>query len=78
LILRGFHAAAMACSRVHRNMVAANRQCGLVAAKVLIQQGGVIRFEMTRHPVLPIHPVTRAGLIETARRTDPLVLRLSK
>ncbi len=50
-----------------------NRQCGLSAAKVLMQEGGVIRSEMTRHPVLPLHPATRAGLIEVARRTDPLV-----
>ena len=46
-----------------------NRQCGLIAAKVLMQEGGVIRSEMTRHPVLPLHPATRAGLIEIARRT---------
>jgi 4-hydroxy-tetrahydrodipicolinate synthase len=52
-----------------------NRQCGLIAAKVLMQEGGVIRSEITRHPVLPLHPATRAGLIEVARRTDPLVLR---
>jgi len=55
-----------------------NRQCGLIAAKVLMQEGGVIRSEMTRHPVLPLHPATRAGLIEIARRTDPMVLRWSK
>jgi len=52
-----------------------NRQCGLIAAKVLMQEGGVIRSEMTRHPVQPLHPATRAGLIEIARRTNPLVLR---
>ena len=52
-----------------------NRQCGLTAAKVLMKEGGVIRSEMTRHPVLPLHPATRAGLIEIARQTDPLVLR---
>ena len=33
-----------------------NRQCGLIAAKVLMKEGGVIRSEMTRHPVLPLHP----------------------
>jgi 4-hydroxy-tetrahydrodipicolinate synthase len=52
-----------------------NRQCGLIAAKVLMKDGGVINSEMTRHPVLPLHPATRAGLIEIARRLDPLVLR---
>ena len=55
-----------------------NRQCGLIAAKVLMEEGGVIRSGATRHPVLPLHPATRAGLIEIARRTDPLVLRWSR
>ena len=55
-----------------------NRQCGLIAAKALMKEGGVIRSEMTRHPVLPLHPATRAGLIEIARRNDPLVLRWSR
>jgi len=42
-----------------------------------MEEGGVIGSAMTRHPVLPLHPATRAGLIEIARRTDPLVLRWS-
>jgi 2-keto-3-deoxy-L-arabinonate dehydratase len=52
-----------------------NRQCGLLAAKVLMQEGGVIRSEMTRHPVAPLDPATRSGLVEAARRLDPVVLR---
>ena len=42
-----------------------------------MKEGGVIHSELTRqnHPVLPLHPATRAGLIEIARRLDPLVLR---
>ncbi|GLR77780.1 dihydrodipicolinate synthase family protein (plasmid) [Azospirillum oryzae] len=52
-----------------------NRQAGLVAAKVLMKEGGVIASEAVRHPLKPLHPRTRAGLIETARRLDPLVLR---
>jgi 2-keto-3-deoxy-L-arabinonate dehydratase len=52
-----------------------NRQCGLAAAKVLMAEGGVIRSEATRHPVQPLHPATRSGLIAIARRNDPLVLR---
>jgi 2-keto-3-deoxy-L-arabinonate dehydratase len=55
-----------------------NRQCGLIAAKVLMEEGGLIRSGATRHPVLPLHPATRAGLIEVARRTDPLVLRWAR
>ncbi len=52
-----------------------NRQCGLIAAKVLMQEGGVIRSGATRHPVAPLHPETRSELLEIARRLDPLVLR---
>jgi len=52
-----------------------NRQCGLAAAKALMHEGGVIASERVRHPLLPLHPSTRAGLIEIARGLDPLVLR---
>lgn len=52
-----------------------NRQGGLLAAKALMQEGGVIACEAPRHPFPAMHPATRAGLIETARRLDPLVLR---
>ena len=52
-----------------------NRQCGLLAAKALMKEGGVIRSEAVRHPLMPLHPGTRKGLIEVARRVDPLVLR---
>lgn len=52
-----------------------NRQCGLLAAKSLMKEGGVIDCEAPRHPLPAMHPETRAGLMETARRLDPLVLR---
>ncbi len=52
-----------------------NRQGGLLSAKALMQEGGVIACEAPRHPFPAMHPATRAGLIETARRLDPLVLR---
>lgn len=52
-----------------------NRQCGLLAAKALMREGGIIACDAPRHPVAPLSPETRAGLIETARRLDPLVLR---
>ena len=51
-----------------------NRQGGLLAAKALMHEGGVIACEAPRHPFPAMHPATRAGLIETARRLDPLVL----
>ncbi|MGR4867820.1 dihydrodipicolinate synthase family protein [Variovorax sp. LARHSF232] len=52
-----------------------NRQCGLLAAKALMKAGGIIDCEAPRHPFPPMHPATREGLLETARRLDPLVLR---
>jgi dihydrodipicolinate synthase/N-acetylneuraminate lyase len=52
-----------------------NRQCGLLAAKALMKEGGVIACEAPRAPFPEMHPATRAGLLETARRLDPLVLR---
>jgi len=52
-----------------------NRQCGLLAAKALMKEGGVIACEAPRHPVAPLPPAVRAGLLDTARRLDPLVLR---
>lgn len=52
-----------------------NRQCGLAAAKVLMKEGGVIAHETLRAPLPPLHPATRAGLLEIARRLDPLALR---
>jgi dihydrodipicolinate synthase/N-acetylneuraminate lyase len=51
-----------------------NRQGWLLAAKALMQEGGVIDCEAPRHPIAPLHPATRAGLIETAKRLDPMVL----
>jgi 2-keto-3-deoxy-L-arabinonate dehydratase len=55
-----------------------NRQCGLLAAKALMREGGVIACEAPRHPLPALHPATRAGLIETAKRLDPMVLRWAR
>jgi 2-keto-3-deoxy-L-arabinonate dehydratase len=55
-----------------------NRQCGLLACKALMREGGVIRSDTVRHPIPPMRPETRAGLLEIARRLDPLVLRWGK
>jgi 2-keto-3-deoxy-L-arabinonate dehydratase len=52
-----------------------NRQAGLLAAKALMKEGGVIACDAPRHPFPSLHPETRRGLIDTARRLDPLVLR---
>ena len=55
-----------------------NRQAGLLACKVLMNEGGVIACDAPRHPLPAMHPDTRSGLIETARRLDPLVLRWAR
>ena len=55
-----------------------NRQCGLLAAKALMKEGGVIACDAPRHPFPAMHPATLAGLLDTARRLDPLVLRWAR
>ena len=55
-----------------------NRQCGLLAAKALMKEGGVIACDAPRHPFPPLHPAARKGLIEVAKSLDPLVLRWAK
>ena len=55
-----------------------NRQCGLLAAKSLMKEGGVIACETPRKPLAPLPEDTRRGLIEVARRLDPMVLRWGK
>jgi len=55
-----------------------NRQCGLIACKALMKEGGVIRHETVRLPLQPLHPAVRTGLIEIAKRLGPLTLRWGK
>jgi 2-keto-3-deoxy-L-arabinonate dehydratase len=52
-----------------------NRQRGLAACKALMKEGGVIKSDAVRHPLAPMHPEVRDGLLKVARRLDPLVLR---
>lgn len=52
-----------------------NRQAGFLAAKALMKEGGVIACDAPRHPWPALHPAVREGLIDIARRLDPLVLR---
>ncbi len=52
-----------------------NRQCGLRATKTVMMEGGVIKSDTVRHPLEPLHPATRAGLLELARQASPLALR---
>jgi dihydrodipicolinate synthase/N-acetylneuraminate lyase len=52
-----------------------NRQCGLRATKAAMVEGGVIKSDTIRHPLPPLHPETRKGLLELAGPLNPLVLR---
>jgi 2-keto-3-deoxy-L-arabinonate dehydratase len=52
-----------------------NRQCGWRGCKTVMREGGVIASDHVRHPTRPLHPDTRAQLLELARDADPLVLR---
>ena len=52
-----------------------NRQCGLRATKTVMMEGGVIKSDAVRHPLEPLDPATRAGLLELARAANPLALR---
>jgi 2-keto-3-deoxy-L-arabinonate dehydratase len=54
---------------------AENRQGGILTAKALMKAGGVIACEAGRHPFPPMHPEVRIGLLDAAKRLDPLVLR---
>lgn len=55
-----------------------NRQCGLRAAKTVMMEGGVIKSDHVRHPLEPLHPATRAGLLELAASVNPLALSWGK
>ncbi|MEM8915997.1 MAG: dihydrodipicolinate synthase family protein [Pseudomonadota bacterium] len=55
-----------------------NRQCGLRACKTVMMEGGVIKSDYVREPMPPLHPATKAGLLELARSVNPLALRWGK
>ncbi len=51
-----------------------NRQCGLRATKTVMREGGVIRSDAVRHPLAPLHPATRRGLLALASAVSPIAL----
>ncbi|ALV07094.1 dihydrodipicolinate synthase family protein [Roseateles depolymerans] len=55
-----------------------NRQGGILTAKALMKEGGVITSDAPRHPFPPMSAPVRAGLLDAARRLDPLVLRWAR
>jgi dihydrodipicolinate synthase/N-acetylneuraminate lyase len=52
-----------------------NRQCGIRAAKTVLAEGGVIESDAVRHPLEPLDPATRAGLLALASELNVLALR---
>ena len=52
-----------------------NRQCGLRACKTVMKEGGVIKSDYVRHPLEPLHPATKEGLLDLARGLDVIALR---
>lgn len=55
-----------------------NRQGGILTAKALMKAGGVIACDAPRHPWPAMCAEVRQGLLETASRLDPLVLRWAR
>lgn len=55
-----------------------NRQCGLLACKTLMKEGGVIGSDAVRHPLAPLNELVKEGLLKVARRLDPLALNWGK
>ena len=55
-----------------------NRQCGFRAAKVIMKEGGVIGSDFCRHPIPSLEENTRVGLINLAKRFDPVALNWGK
>lgn len=52
-----------------------NRHCGLLAAKVLLEEGGVIASATARAPFGHLNDSSRKALVDLARHRDPLILR---
>ena len=55
-----------------------NRQGGILTAKALMKEGGIIDCEAPRHPLPAMREAVRAGLLDCARGLDPMVLRWGK
>ncbi len=70
--------AASAYARVLPAINFENRQCGFRATKVVMEEGGVIQSSFCRHPIPPLHPQTRAGLLELLQPLNPVALSWGK
>jgi 2-keto-3-deoxy-L-arabinonate dehydratase len=43
-----------------------------------MKEGGIIDCDAPRRPLVSLHPDVRTGLMETARRLNPMVLRAGR
>tara|TARA_R100001129_G_scaffold159775_3_gene124110 strand:- start:5126 stop:6037 length:912 start_codon:yes stop_codon:yes gene_type:complete len=71
-------AATAAYARVLPAVNHENRQCGFRSAKAAMVEGGVIRSEFCRHPIMPLHSQTREALLRLIRPLEPVVLNWGK
>ncbi len=71
-------AATTAYARVLPAINHENRQCGFRSAKAAMVEGGVIRSEFCRHPIMPLHSQTREALLRLIRPLEPVVLNWGK
>lgn len=55
-----------------------NRQCGLRAAKTVMQAGGVIKSDFVRHPLKPLSERTKDRLLSLSAELDLIALRWGK
>ena len=64
------------CTRAFcRSSISRTASAACARAKTVMKEGGVIRSDAVRHPLEPLHPHTRAGLLELAAEVNPLALR---
>jgi hypothetical protein len=59
-------------------MVLEHKVSGLLTAKAVLKEGGVIGSEHARHPWPPLSPAARASVIALARKLDLLALRWAR
>ncbi len=55
-----------------------NRQCGLRAAKTVMQAGGVIHSDFVRHPLKPMSQRTKDRLLQLSKELDVIALKWGK
>lgn len=55
-----------------------NKLCGLRATKALMKEAGIIKSDAVRAPTAPLDPAIRAGLLEMARRLNPLIMHYTR